>query len=143
MPPVSQGPFLLLLKVLGNVRHSQGLTLELRTAPGRQGQATDPDPGILQIRLRPCPCPCTAPSKAASCSSVGLKVTPAALTSWREEPCQVAKATPAIYDIRSLRSLVLRGLERFKFLSAKVNGNSTFSSLCLCPPGLGMKSKGL
>lgn len=72
-----------------------------------------------------------------------LKVTPATLTSWREEPCQVAKATLAIYDIRGLRPLVLRGLERVKFLSAKVNRNSTFSSLCLCSPGLGMKCKGL
>lgn len=39
--------------------------------------------------------------------------------------------------------MVLRGLERVKFLSAKVNRNSTFSSLCLCSPGLGMKCKGL
>ncbi|XP_034504562.1 uncharacterized protein LOC117797284 [Ailuropoda melanoleuca] len=125
-----------------NARHSHTSShSQLRTAPGKQRQATDP--GTLHIRLRPQPRTCTAPSKAASCASVGLKVTPAALTSWREEPCQVAKATPAIYDIRGLRSLVLRGLERFKFLSAKVNGNSTFSSLCWCPPGLGMKSKGL
>lgn len=93
----------------------------------------DSGPGPICVQL---------PSKAASCSSMGLKVTPAALTSWREDPCQVAKATPAVYDIRGWRSLVLRGLERFQFLSAKVNGNSTFSCLCSrCPPWLGVEKQ--
>lgn len=98
--PDSQGLFLLLRQVPVNVSDSHRRShSELRTALGRQGQATDP--GILEIRLRPWPPECPAPSKAASCSSVGLKVTPAALTSRREEPCQVARATPAIYDIRA------------------------------------------